>query len=227
MKFVWRFLGFLLSIFGSVVLIRTILYTGFDFGKEANVFLAVGLIIGLLFFALIPQCRFLNLYVFGHELTHWIVAKLMFKETGGLGSIKISSKGGCVMVYEPNFVITLAPYFVPFYTLIMALISWMVNLFAADLIPQLNLALICYFLLGISYAYHIVMTFIAISIGQKDLRDAGAMFSLAFIVFCNLFFVFLTLFIMSNFALDYWKILWHEGIFVVNWLIHLATHGAI
>lgn len=227
MKFVYRFLGFLLSVFGSIVLIRTMIQIGFNLNNEANVFLAAGLVLGLLFFALIPQCRFLNLYVFGHELTHWIVAKLMFKETGGLGTIKISSKGGCVMVYEPNFVITLAPYFVPFYTLILALISWLANLFAADLIPQLNIVLICNFLLGISYAYHIVMTFIAISIGQKDLRDAGAMFSLAFIVFCNLFFVFLTLFIMNNFVLEYWKILWHEGVFVVNWLIHLISHGAI
>ena len=52
-----------------------------------------------------------RLYVFGHELTHWLTARLFRRRTG---AFHVGGDRGYVMVERPNVWITLAPYFVPF-----------------------------------------------------------------------------------------------------------------
>jgi hypothetical protein len=64
-------------------------------------------------FLLLPKPMWI--YVFGHELTHvlwtWIFG-------GRVKKMKVSSAGGQVVISKSNFVIALAPYFFPLYTVL-------------------------------------------------------------------------------------------------------------
>ncbi|MBI5417478.1 M50 family metallopeptidase, partial [Candidatus Poribacteria bacterium] len=71
----------------------------------------------------------LTVYVFGHELTHAIWAKIF---GGEVKDLKVSSKGGEVKTTKSNVIITLAPYFFPIYTLIILIIFGIVTVFSKN-----------------------------------------------------------------------------------------------
>src|SRR3989337_3365266 len=60
-------------------------------------------------------------YVFGHELTHALFAVLF---GGSVKSFHASDRGGRVTITKSNFIITLAPYFFPLYTVAVLLLYW-------------------------------------------------------------------------------------------------------
>src|SRR5512146_2599417 len=59
-------------------------------------------------------------YVIGHELTHALFAMLF---GGSVKSLSAGERGGRVTVTKSNFMITLAPYFFPLYT-VLALLGY-------------------------------------------------------------------------------------------------------
>lgn len=145
----------------------------------------IGFLAGLCIF---PYFRMTPVYVCGHELTHWLTAKLFMRETGKF-SLKMAS--GQVQVKNPNVWIILSPYILPFHLLVlMGLYGLM--LFVIDPMPPLVVRIFagC---LGAAYAYHLVMTFIAIKAGQQDLRFKGPVFSLCIVITGNIVFLFLVL----------------------------------
>ena len=131
-------------------------------------------------------------YIISHEITHALWAWVFGKE---VKDIKASKESGHVTVSSTNAFITLIPYFFPFYSLLILLII----LIAQDkFIPYLI------FLLGASFSFHLVLTLHSIAKGQKDLKDAGRIFSLSFVYFMNLIIIILILCLIvpSNFKPD-------------------------
>ena len=136
--------------------------------------------------------KFSPIYVFGHELTHWIVAKLFLKKTG---KFRVGWTKGYVEIVGTNVWITLAPYIVPFYSLIVVGIFGLSQLF---LYPSPQWAVLAFLILvSVAYAYHCVLTVYAIGLSQKDLKMYGEFFSVSLILAGNVLFLLLVL-LMSN-----------------------------
>ncbi len=126
-------------------------------------------------FPLIP------LYIFGHELIHWFTAKLFRLRTG---RIRLRRNQGSVEIDHPNVWVILAPYFVPFYALLFLGMLGQLYWFVPQPPPWVGwLAAI---LIGLSYGYHIALTWRALRMGQEDLRIHGVLFSLSLIAMMNL-----------------------------------------
>jgi hypothetical protein len=159
---------FLLPICYGVLRSLWALGLGFEHVPEGSFYFLLGfagyLIFQWVFF------KPMRTYVFGHELTHAMAAWI----TGGeVHHIKIGKKGGSVTVTKPNLFVALAPYMVPFYSLILLAAYYGVSLFYS-LIPYWN-----YFLgaLGASLAFHAALTVFALRQEQPDLKSGGKFLS--------------------------------------------------
>lgn len=117
-------------------------------------------------------------YVFGHELTHALWG-LFFGARPG--KIKITSSGGSVMLSKENFIITLAPYFFPFYTFLVIVAALVTSAFLHPL-PFLPLWL---FLVGFTWAFHVLFTLETLTRRQPDVKLYGRVFSWVFIYLAN------------------------------------------
>jgi hypothetical protein len=152
----------------------------------------LALIAGVAFLAGLPLFSFLRLnplYVFGHELTHWVMAKIFLRKTGRFQSGKAA---GAVEVEKPNVWIILAPYVLPFYLLVIIGLYGLIMLIANGSIHPYAVVAFA-ILLGLSYAYHVVLTIIALRAGQADLKMKGKILSLMMVITGNLLFVFMAL----------------------------------
>ncbi len=118
------------------------------------------------------------LYVAGHELTH---AVWTWCFGGRVRNIKVSSEGGHVMTSKTNFVIALAPYFFPFYAVVVV----GVFLLARLMWPWDRLELWFLALLGAAYAFHLTLTAHILKTRQSDITEHGYIFSAAIIFIGN------------------------------------------
>lgn len=137
---------------------------------------------------LLSGIRLLRLYVVGHEVTHWLAAKLFSRQTG---RIHADARGGSVEVEDPNALIVLAPYFIPAYTLAWVGVYGIVRMWIEPL-PDWGMALFCGGI-GATYAFHLTLTALALQRGQEDLRLCGPLFSVGVILLGNLVLVFLAM----------------------------------
>jgi hypothetical protein len=130
----------------------------------------------LVIYSLLPKPMWL--YVFGHEWTHavwtWIFG-------GRVQKMKISSQGGHVLLSKTNFLIALAPYFFPFYAVLVvgafALGHWIWGW--QRFLPWFDL------LLGAAYAFHLTLTWRVLQSRQTDITDQGYVFSAVIIFLGN------------------------------------------
>lgn len=138
---------------------------------------------GVVFFSMVH--RFAPAYVLGHELTHWLAAKVFRRRTG---RFRVRGSRGSVDVERPNIWIVLAPYFVPLYTLLWlggcGVIGWLVG----GSNPWLSR--LAYAGVGFTYAFHVVLTFHCLRREQADLRRHGRLLSLSLILLCNVFILY-------------------------------------
>ena len=123
--------------------------------------------------------RPLRIYVFGHELTHAIMAKAM---GGKVFDFQASRDGGYVLTDKSNFWIALAPYFWPLYSIIVIAAYGVAGIFY-DLQAYTP---ILFGLLGLTWAFHFSFTLWMIPKGQTDLAAHGTFFSLVVIYLLNL-----------------------------------------
>jgi hypothetical protein len=119
-------------------------------------------------------------YVFGHELTHALFAVLF---GGSVKSFQAGERGGRVTITKTNFVITLAPYFFPLYTFFMLVIYWL-----AVATDARGVAGGIIFLTGVSFAFHLVLTFSFLQTDQSDIQEHGYVFSYPLIYLFNVVF---------------------------------------
>lgn len=149
-------------------------------GSEGVSVEALSLVGGLFAFALcwLALSHPVRAYVFGHELTHaiWGIA------FGAMPSkLRVSKSGGSVNLTKSNMLITLAPYFFPFYTFLVGVAALAVLAFVRPL-PWLPLWM---FLIGFTWSFHILFTIDSLAREQPDVELYGRVFSWVFIFLAN------------------------------------------
>ena len=117
-------------------------------------------------------------YVFAHELTHAIWAWACGARVHG---VKVGRDSGYVSLSKSNFLITLAPYFFPFYTLLAIVLYAILTLFY-------NLSAYEPFWLGaigLTWSFHLTFTLRTLASKQPDIQENGRLFSYSLIYLLN------------------------------------------
>lgn len=133
-------------------------------------------------------------YVLGHELTHALWGLLF----GAVPSkLRVSAAGGSVNLTKSNMLITLAPYFFPFYTFLVIVVALVTSAFIRPL-PWLPLWM---FAVGFTWAFHALFTLETLAQRQPDVKLYGRIFSWVFIFLANV--ALILLFLASTTSLTF------------------------
>jgi hypothetical protein len=145
--------------------------------RGSVVFFLIGFTSYLTFF--IAFRKPLRPYLLGHELTHalWVV---LFR--GKVHEIRLSERRGQVKATKLNTLIALAPYFFPFYTVLVVVAYGIATLWVNFGIYH-RLVL---FAIGFTWSFHLLLNLYMLQRGQEDLRVSGRFFSLVVILLLNL-----------------------------------------
>ena len=119
-----------------------------------------------------------RMYVLGHELTHALWGLLFGARPS---DVRVGASGGSVRLTKSNLLITLAPYFFPFYTFVVIVAALVTYAFLRPL-PCLPLWL---FLVGFTWAFHVLFTLETLTQRQPDVKLYGRIFSWTFIFLVN------------------------------------------
>jgi hypothetical protein len=127
-------------------------------------------------FVMLPKPMWL--YVFGHEFTHALWTWLF---GGQVKRMKVTGSGGQVVISKTNFLIALAPYFFPFYAVMV------IAVFAlGHLIWNWHSYLVFFHLaVGAAYAFHVTLTGHVLQTQQSDITGQGWLFSAVVIFLGN------------------------------------------
>ena len=164
--------------------------------------LGIGAYIGLDRFVAQPM----TLYVFGHELTHAVSGILSGAK---IHSFKAKASGGEVRLSKTNTFISLSPYFVPLYTILLLCLYWLIR----KKWDMVELRWMFQFLVGASLSFHVAMTLRAVHTHQPDLKGKGFFLSMILILLGNALIVGLLLvglFGKTPTLKQYSKNLYHE-----------------
>lgn len=118
-------------------------------------------------------------YVLAHELTHAFWGVLMGARVSRL---RVGENGGSVQLSKTNFLITLAPYFFPFYTVLALALRGVLGLFY-DLSAY---ELFWLGLVGLTWGFHVTFTASTLLLDQPDIAEHGRLFSYTVILLLNL-----------------------------------------
>ena len=156
--------GFAQSFWDSIALAAS---TDDAFGAES-----IALFGGIAAFALVwaTLAHPVRAYVLGHELTHALWGLLFGARPS---DVRVSASGGSVRLTKSNVLITLAPYFFPFYTFLVIVCALVTFAFLRPL-PYLPLWM---FLVGFTWAFHLLFTLQTLGQRQPDVRLYGRIFS--------------------------------------------------
>lgn len=146
--------------------------TVMGFSAGAGVWVAV--------FLLLP--RPVRGYVLAHELSHAIAAWL---SGGRVSRLRVGREGGSVQVSRVNLFVALAPYMIPFYSLLLLLGVAVAGLWV-DLTPW-HAALPP--LLGATWSFHLTFTIASLALGQTDIHPYGPVGAYPVIYIGNLLFL--------------------------------------
>ena len=169
---------------------------------------SIALVGGLAAFALcwMAVSHPVKTYVLGHELTHALWGLLF----GAMPSkLRVSAAGGSVNLTKSNMLITLAPYFFPFYTFLVIVVALITSAFIRPL-PCLPLWM---FAVGFTWAFHALFTLETLAQRQPDVKLYGRIFSWVFIFLANV--ALILLFLASTTSLTFA----HLGGFLVSRII--------
>ena len=131
-----------------------------------------------------------RMYVLGHELTHALWGLLFGARPS---DVRVSASGGSVRLTKTNMLITLAPYFFPFYTFVVIVVALVTYAFFRPL-PFLPLWL---FLVGFTWSFHVLFTLETLGQRQPDVKLYGRIFSWTFIFLVNVGIVLVWLALMT------------------------------
>lgn len=118
-------------------------------------------------------------YVFAHELVHALATWLCL---GQVTNLQASAAGGKVTTSKSNTFIRLAPYFVPLYAMLAALLFVALD---AGWRPMAEYRWALSAALGFTMAFHVGFTLWSLNRGQPDLKPDGWLFSLVIIYLAN------------------------------------------
>jgi len=148
--------------------------------SQLNFCFLVGVVLSFALLA-VPLTRtlLLPLYVIGHEVTHAIFVFVCY---GKVSDFRASAGGGYIIANRANILVSLSPYVVPFWTLVLALghalLAIVVDLTVA--LPYLTA------LYGATWFFNLFWTVWMIPLGQTDLSANGTFFSLTLIFLANI-----------------------------------------
>ncbi|HEY7528542.1 MAG TPA: M50 family metallopeptidase [Candidatus Deferrimicrobiaceae bacterium] len=115
-----------------------------------------------------------RMYLWAHEFSHLIVAKIFFRE---IHSFHITSKdGGKVVMDRTNVMIDLAPYMFPLYCLTACAAASLFKGVSAW-VPDLYLVLAAYL-----FSMHVIFSAEGFLKGQPDVKRSGRLFSGAIVL---------------------------------------------
>lgn len=134
-------------------------------------------------------------YVLAHELTHVLWGYLMGASLRGM---KISKSGGNVRLSESNFLVVLAPYFFPFYAMLVVGAYFLASVFV-DLQKYFPFFLAA---MGFTLGFHVCFTLSVLARRQSDIEQYGRFFSYTFIYYLNAFVVSLLIVMVSSVSLN-------------------------
>lgn len=177
---------------------RTFLTVFFKTSAETSIigsaplwFFFIGVTVWLIAFWGLP--RPVLIYVLGHEATHALFVYLCL---GRVAKFEFKREGGYIITDKNNVLISLSPYFVPIYSVLVILVFsiagvW-VNLAAYH--PGVlfwgkigfSWSWLLFFLVGLTWAFHFTFTAWMIAKNQPDLKQNGTFFSLVFIFLINI-----------------------------------------
>lgn len=134
-------------------------------------------------------------YVLAHELTHVLWASIMGAK---VFHMRISRESGSVTLSKSNFLITLAPYFFPLYTIITIIGYYVLSIFLEVEAYYLYwLALV-----GLTWGFHFTFTISTLLQHQSDIQECGRLFSLAVVYLLNVLGIGLWVVIVSAATLE-------------------------
>lgn len=160
-----------------LALVRAVQPDSFAGVSDTTWALVIGFCLWVLLYLTLP--RPVRTYVLAHELTHALWGLVMGAR---VSRMKVSGKGGYVQLSKTNFLITLAPYFFPFYTVLVLAGYGLLSLFF-DLSTY---RLFFLGLVGLTWAFHFTFTLSTLREHQEDIREGGRLFSYTVIYFLNL-----------------------------------------
>lgn len=156
----------------------------------------------VLFFLLVS--RPVRSYILAHELSHLLAAWMSGIRAGRL---KVGRNGGSVEVARSSLWIALAPYLIPFYSLLLIFLHFLAQLWwdPTRWTPWLPLAL------GITWCFHFTFTLYALSLSQSDIGPYGRICAYSIILTGNLLWICLALVVINPLPLrDDLLLLLHE-----------------
>ena len=139
--------------------------------------LPVGFVLWVALFFLLP--RPFRTYVLAHELTHALWALIMDVKVMG---IKVSKESGHVTLSKTNFIINLAPYFFPLYTVMVIASYYILSIF----FDMEKYYLFWLALIGLSWGFHFTFTISTLLQHQTDIKAYGHLFSYTVIYLLNI-----------------------------------------
>ena len=142
----------------------------------ASWWLAGGFALWLVLFYALPRPT--RSYVLAHELTHAIWGMLMGAK---ISKIKVSKNSGYVSLSKTNFLIGLAPYFFPFYTMCVIVVYFVLSFF----IDMSRYELFWLAAVGLTWGFHLTFTIATLMTHQPDITEHGRLFSYAVIFLFN------------------------------------------
>ncbi|MDD4870515.1 MAG: hypothetical protein PHR77_08135 [Kiritimatiellae bacterium] len=117
-------------------------------------------------------------YVLAHELTHALWGTMMGAR---VFRMKVAKDNGSVTMSKSNFLITLAPYFFPLYTVIVITGYYILSIFYdVEAYHLFWLGLV-----GFTWGFHFTFTISTLLQHQSDINEYGAVFSYALIYLMN------------------------------------------
>jgi len=138
---------------------------------------AGGFVVWLILYFLLPRPMWT--YVLGHECTHALWGLLMGAKVSRL---KVGQQGGSVTLSKSNVLITLAPYFFPFYTALTLIAYLLIGIwFDMSLYRPFWFAVF-----GLTWSFHLTFTLSILAIHQPDIHEHGRLFSYVLIYCINL-----------------------------------------
>ena len=158
-------------------------------------------------------------YILAHELTHVIWGALM---GASIFSIEVHRDHGAVELSKNNFVITLAPYFFPLYTVLAISAYYGLGLFFD--VEKYHLFWLA--AVGFTWGFHFTFTLSALMQHQTDIHDHGMLVSYAVIYICNVLGICLWVVMVSSVTLEMLVTLLREHTVTVSGIAYdLATKG--
>ncbi len=136
-----------------------------------------GFLAWIAIFFLMP--RPVRSYVLAHELTHALWGMALGAR---VSRIRVGREAGSVELSKSNFLVALAPYFFPFYTVLTVAACGLAGLFM-DMEPWRLWWLAA---VGFTWGFHFTFTITALTQRQTDIKAHGRLFSYTVIYALNL-----------------------------------------